>query len=115
MIPQSLLATYHRLAEKEKECKEKRLKLREQILTQLKNGSKIQPGELTAQRTEHQAMAFTHANLREVLGHEEFQWLCNEVAPVTREYLRVVKSADAVLDFPEQCKASKTKKGGKSK
>lgn len=91
-ISQKMLAKYYQLAKQERQLKAERIKLRDQMLKMLRKGILTQPGQYKAMLTEYEARPFTHANLIEILGEEEFELLREQIDPVDRLIFRVMKS-----------------------
>ena len=91
-ISQALLAQYHRFAECERKVKEKRLVLRDKLIRMLQSGARIQQGQFDVAFGESEAHVLSRKTVVATFGESGYQWLREQVAPLSRVTLRVIDS-----------------------
>lgn len=91
-ITQQQLAKYYDLMREEKLIKERRLKIRQDLLQRLSKKCGVEKGKFSVNYRHGHTKSLSKCVIIESLGEEFYQQLCDSVQPVERTYLCVTDS-----------------------
>ena len=102
LITQSMLAAHELWKQREQHCKEKRIQLRQQIITLLKTQARTEDGMLACHLREMSRRSISQAKVAAILGDKSLEQLLEEIEPHVQEQLRIYTSSQFAKSMANQ-------------